>query len=88
VVILGTFRLKDNRRAGISKLDQRAFTREFGPGGSKIRDGSDARLLEIESCGAVCGLGKGGLPPKVRKDLKEGRRLLESVRKTDEPKKD
>jgi hypothetical protein len=88
VVILGTFRLKDNRRVGISKLDQRAFTREFGLGGSKIRDGSDARMMETESCGSVCGLGKGGLPPKVRKDLKEGRKLLESARKADEPKKD
>jgi|GEM_PF-6270035 len=89
VVILEPIKAKDNnRRAFMSRQEYRDFMREYGPGGSKVRCVSDAQTLGSESSGAGSGLGRFTLPPKVKSDLIEGRKLLESARTADEPKKD
>jgi len=88
VVILDAFRVKDNKRAFMSRQEYRDFMREFGLGGSKIKSGRDARMPDVESREAGGGLSRFTLPPKVRSDLIEGRKLLESARKEDEPKKE
>lgn len=82
-----TFRVKDNRRAFMSKQEYLDFMREYGPGGSKVRSISDAQLPNVESPAAGGGLGRFTLPPKVRSDLIEGRKLLEAAKKVDGPEK-
>ena len=82
-----TFKVKDNRRAFMSRQEYQDFMREFGRGGSKVRSGSDAVLQGAESREAGGGLSRFTLPPKVRSDLLEGRKLLASAKKADEPKK-